>query len=273
MILADKIITLRKKAGWSQEELASQLGVTRQSVSKWEGAQSVPDLDKVVQMSRLFGVSTDYLLKDELEEEEFVESEADETPLRRVTMEQAARYLALRKACAPKIALAVAMCIVSPVVIIFLSAMADAGLGGISEDLAAGLGVSVILVLVAIAVGMFLSCGAKTKEFDFLEKEPFETEYGVSGMVRERRKAYEPTASRCTILGVVLCILLFNTPTDTYITYAMNRILDTGIGVLAAIFVNGMLPGGFTFSFMHRLYQRLGIRDDVEDEFMAKPAV
>mgnify|MGYP000834729067 FL=1 len=55
MILADKIITLRKKAGWSQEELASQLGVTRQSVSKWEGAQSVPDLDKVVQMSRLFG--------------------------------------------------------------------------------------------------------------------------------------------------------------------------------------------------------------------------
>ena len=85
MILADKIITLRKKAGWSQEELASQLGVTRQSVSKWEGAQSVPDLDKVVQMSRLFGVSTDYLLKDELEEEEFVESEADEAPLRRVT--------------------------------------------------------------------------------------------------------------------------------------------------------------------------------------------
>ena len=207
MILADKIITLRKKAGWSQEELASQLGVTRQSVSKWEGAQSVPDLDKVLQMSRLFGVSTDYLLKDELEEEEFVESEADEAPLRRVTMEQAARYLALRKACAPKIALAVAMCIISPVVIIFLSAMADAGLGGISEDLAAGLGVSVILVLVAIAVGMFLSCGAKTKEFDFLEKEPFETEYGVSGMVRERRKAYEPTASRCTILGVVLCIL------------------------------------------------------------------
>ena len=207
MILADKIITLRKKTGWSQEELAVQLGVTRQSVSKWEGAQSVPDLDKVVQMSRIFGVSTDYLLKDELEEEEFVESAADEAPLRRVTMEQAAQYLALRRACAPKTALAVAMCIVSPVVIIFLSAMADAGLGGISEDLATGLGVSVILVLVAIAVGMFLSCGAKTKEFDFLEKEPFETEYGVSGMVRERRKAYEPTASRCTILGVVLCIL------------------------------------------------------------------
>lgn len=180
--------------------------MTRQSVSKWEGAQSVPDLDKVVQMSRLFGVSTDYLLKDELEEEEFVESEADEAPLRRVTMEQAARYLALRKACAPKIALAVAMCIVSPVVIVFSPPWRTRA-WRYFDDLAAGLGVSVILVLVAIAVGMFLSCGAKTKEFDFLEKEPFETEYGVSGMVRERRKAYEPTASRCTILGVVLCIL------------------------------------------------------------------
>ena len=62
MILADKIVSLRKKAGWSQEELAEQLGVTRQSVSKWEGAQSVPDMDKVVMMSRLFGVSTDFLL-------------------------------------------------------------------------------------------------------------------------------------------------------------------------------------------------------------------
>ena len=62
MILADKIIDLRKKAGWSQEELAQQLGVSRQSVSKWEGAQSVPDLDRILALSRLFGVSTDYLL-------------------------------------------------------------------------------------------------------------------------------------------------------------------------------------------------------------------
>ena len=62
MTFSDKLIALRKKAGWSQEELAQQLNVTRQSVSKWEGAQSVPDMDKVVMMSRLFGVSTDFLL-------------------------------------------------------------------------------------------------------------------------------------------------------------------------------------------------------------------
>ena len=67
MILADKIIDLRKKAGWSQEELAEKLGVSRQSVSKWEGAQSIPDMNKILQLSELFGVSTDYLLKDSME--------------------------------------------------------------------------------------------------------------------------------------------------------------------------------------------------------------
>ena len=69
MILADKIITLRKKNGWSQEELAEKVGVSRQAISKWESAQSVPDLDKILRMSEIFGVTTDFLLKDEMEEE------------------------------------------------------------------------------------------------------------------------------------------------------------------------------------------------------------
>lgn len=126
MILADKIVSLRKKAGWSQEELAEQLGVTRQSVSKWEGAQSVPDMDKVVMMSRLFGVSTDFLLKDELEEETpCAAAQDDDTPLRRVSLTQASAYLALRKAAAPKIAIATALCITSPVTLILLAGMSE----------------------------------------------------------------------------------------------------------------------------------------------------
>ena len=67
MILADKIIEERKKNGWSQEEFASQLNVSRQAVSKWESAQSIPDLKRIIEMANLFGVSTDYLLKDEME--------------------------------------------------------------------------------------------------------------------------------------------------------------------------------------------------------------
>ena len=62
MILADKIIENRKKNGWSQEKPADKLGVSRQSVSKWESAQSVPDMKKILQLSEIFGVTTDYLL-------------------------------------------------------------------------------------------------------------------------------------------------------------------------------------------------------------------
>ena len=89
MIFADKLILLRKKAGWSQEELAEQMNVTRQSVSKWEGAQSVPDLDKMIRLSELFGVSTDYLLKDEIEQAEHINSSNDMPSLKRVSMEEA----------------------------------------------------------------------------------------------------------------------------------------------------------------------------------------
>ena len=113
MIFADKLITLRKKAGWSQEELAEKLGVTRQSVSKWEGAQSVPDIDKILQLARLFGVTTDYLLKEEQGEPEYT-AEDDTPALRKVTLAQANDCLAKAQANAPKMALATALCIVSP---------------------------------------------------------------------------------------------------------------------------------------------------------------
>lgn len=62
MILADKIIAMRKKNGWSQEELAEKLNVSRQSVSKWESAASIPDINKILELSKIFGVTTDYLL-------------------------------------------------------------------------------------------------------------------------------------------------------------------------------------------------------------------
>lgn len=206
MILADKIVTLRKRAGWSQEELAAQLGVSRQSVSKWEGAQSVPDMQKVVQMSRLFGVTTDYLLKEELGEPEPAPAESD-APLRCVTMEQAADYLALRQAAAPKLALATLLCVLSPVALLLLAALSDRPGAALSENAAAGIGLCVLLVLVAAAVAVFITCAAQVKAYAFLESEPFETAYGVTGMVRGRRAAFALRHTRGKVVGTVLCIL------------------------------------------------------------------
>lgn len=208
MILADKIIDLRKKAGWSQDELASKLNVTRQSVSKWEGAQSIPDMERIVRMSRLFGVTTDYLLKDELETEEFSSADADTgTSLRRVSMEQASNYLALRKAAAPRIALATLLCIVSPIVLIVLACACESSYFGISEDAAAGIGLCVMFCIVAAAVVIFIRTGHASAEFEFLEKEEFETEYGVAGMVKERKKEFGEQYSRLNAVGTALCIL------------------------------------------------------------------
>lgn len=57
--------------------------------------------------------------------------------------------------------------------------------------------------------------------------------------------------------GVVLCIILFNTPVDTYVSYTLNRILDTSVGVIASLVVNSVFPGGFTFAWMERMLARL----------------
>ena len=250
MILADKIIDLRKKAGWSQEELAEKLAVTRQSVSKWEGAQSIPDMDKVVQMSRLFGVTTDYLLKDEIETAEPTVTEDDRRPpLRRVTIGEASDYLALRRTAAPRIALATMLCIFSPIALIGLAAVSELSASAfpLREETAAGIGLCVLMILVAIAVTLFLSCGNKAKEYEFLEKEPFETEYGVTGMVKERQKAFKPTYDRMNTIGTVLCVLSF---VPLFAVMAVCLLLAVvGIGVYFFVY------GGTIYSSMEKLLE------------------
>ena len=68
MDLAEKIQKLRKQKGLSQEQLADKLGISRQSISKWEADQASPEIDKIVKLSEIFEVSTDYLLKDKSEQ-------------------------------------------------------------------------------------------------------------------------------------------------------------------------------------------------------------
>ena len=206
MIFADKLITLRKKAGWSQEELAEQLGVTRQSVSKWEGAQSVPDIDKILQMSRLFGVTTDYLLKDDQSEPEYTPDD-EVSPLPRVTLAQANDYLAKTQANAPKLALATALCIISPIPLLALGTLREAGLFGIRDDLAGGIGIIALLVIIAAAVAIFMQCSASVRAYEFLQEQAIETEYGVTGPAKERRDAFAPQYDKANIIGTVLCVL------------------------------------------------------------------
>ena len=65
MKLSDKITTLRKSNGWSQEDLAEQLNVSRQAISRWENGTALPDANNILQLSKLFNVTTDYLLNED----------------------------------------------------------------------------------------------------------------------------------------------------------------------------------------------------------------
>ncbi len=210
MIFADKLIELRKKSGWSQEELAEQMNVTRQSVSKWEGAQSVPDLEKIIQLSKLFGVSTDYLLKDEIEanENESASLKTEEKlNVRRVSMEEANKFLAAKTQTAKTIACGVFLCIISPICLMILSVMSEKTIYNISENVAAGIGMITLLILIANAVTLFILSSSKTSAFEFLENEIFETSYGVTGMVKERKEDYRESYTKNIAIGVCFCVL------------------------------------------------------------------
>lgn len=207
MILADKIIMLRKKSGWSQEALAEKLNVSRQSVSKWEGAQSIPELDKIIVLSMLFGVSTDFLLRDEQEVEEYTEGDGDIEPsVRRVSIEEANQFLDVKEATGKQIAFATFLCILSPICLFLLGAAAEAGLMRISENVVGAIGLIALIGIIIPAVAIFIFAGRKTEPFQFLENEVIETAYGVSGMVRERKNSYRDTYTKYNVLGTCLCI-------------------------------------------------------------------
>ena len=109
---------------------------------------------------------------------------------------------------AAKVAAGVSICILSPILLILLAALSDQE-GGyiIPEALAAAVGLSVLLIMVAGAVALFIWYGRKTERFEYLEKEPVELAYGVTGVVEKRKKGYEPSHGISLVIGVGLCIL------------------------------------------------------------------
>ena len=220
MILADKIILLRKKAGWSQEELAERLNVTRQSVSKWESAQSTPDLDRILQLARLFEVSTDSLLKDEYDDavlpgrisdaenqDSDTAAHEEKQPLRRVSMEEANQFLGVMRKYSSVSANAFAMYVVSPVVLLTLGGLTERKDFALSENSIAVIGIVFLLLCVAAATVLLIGHSQEKEHFAYLEKEDIDTEYGVDGLAREYRQTYEEQYRNGMMCGFGICIL------------------------------------------------------------------
>ena len=208
MTFSEKISALRKQKGWSQEELAEKLMVTRQAVSKWESAQSMPDLDKLVQLSEALGVSTDYLLTDEQAQSAPVPATAEQTVKpRHVTQEEARRYLQLQTAAIPKTTLGVALCVWSPIALIGLPVLRSTLNWGFPEEICSGIGLCVLLVMVAAGVALLLTASGKLREFEYLEREPIETDNGAREQALHMQREMASFCTRQNTIGVVLCIL------------------------------------------------------------------
>ncbi|MET3617623.1 transcriptional regulator with XRE-family HTH domain/multisubunit Na+/H+ antiporter MnhG subunit [Peptoniphilus olsenii] len=206
MIFADKLINLRKKNNWSQEELAEKMNVTRQSVSKWEGAQSVPDLEKIIKLSQIFGVSLDYLLKEEIEDEEYFDYE-EETRVRKFTLEEMHEYVKIRFENSKNVATGVYLSIISSVPLLLLLAISESKYFPLTDNMATSFGLILLIIFISISVALFITSSNKEKKYEFMETEIFDTAYGVDDLTREMQNEYKDYNNKQNIIGVVLCIL------------------------------------------------------------------
>lgn len=212
MLLAEKITELRKKQGWSQEELAQKLDISRQSVSKWESGGAMPDLDKIIKLSSIFGVSTDYLLKGEEEtfhdtdNNIYEDTECEHDNVKHISRSEAERYMNTVLGVSKKMAAAVSIMILSPICLIQLGGYAEY-YNKITEDMAGAVGVAALLAIIAAGVAMCIINGSRLSEFEYLGKEEIKLDNGVADMVKCKNddNAHSFTVKFAT--GVVLCIL------------------------------------------------------------------
>ncbi|MEZ9821993.1 helix-turn-helix domain-containing protein [Shewanella sp. 10N.286.45.A1] len=206
MILADKIIRLRKQYGWSQEELAEKMSVSRQSVSKWESAISIPDLNRIITLAEIFEVSTDFLLKDETEVSETLESVHQTCS---ISLEQALAYTDKKVAMSDIITKGVVLCVCSVVPLFFFLAMAETNRLGMTGDIAAVMGVISILIMVSIAVSFFIKVNQYEADFAVIDSQPFELAYGVHGVISEKLQKYRATYNLRLSIAIFLFIFSF----------------------------------------------------------------
>jgi len=210
MILADKIIKLRKQLGWSQEELAEKVNVSRQSVSKWESANSIPDLNRIIMLAELFEVSTDFLLKDENKAfESNSEVSSKDASFHQVSIEEATTYVESKVEIANINTKGSILCVCSVVPLFFFLAMAESGRMGITGDMAAAIGIISILVIVAFAVSVFLKTNQFDKDIELIDNEKFELSYGVHSVFQEKLESYKPAYNRSLSIGTFLFIVSF----------------------------------------------------------------
>lgn len=230
MNLGEKIFKLRKEKGLSQEALAEQVGTTRQAISKWENNQGYPETEKLLQLSNIFEVSTDFLLKDH--------KSVKGTPEERgyyVSKEMAKGFIANEKK-------------ISRYIGIGFMAFALAGIPYTMFDTSnmwcyLGMAVCVVIGIISFVLGMFV----EQEEYKILKQEPllFDYEYlkKLTSEYALRKKKYIMVAIPCTIL-FILGITILTLTVRGYFSWSEYHsfvFLGFAIGFLGFVYSAGVM--------------------------------
>ena len=205
MILADKIIKLRKQLGWSQEDLAEKMDVSRQSVSKWESTNSIPDLNKIIKLAGIFDVTTDFLLKDDMDTEQYL-GETREPGLTQVNLEQALVYVDTKLAGANLVAKGVALCVCSAAPLFFLLALSNTRQLELSSDVIAAFGIVSLLLMVSVGISLFIKTNQFNRSVAKMHSGRFELYFGVHSAVSAKMEQFTQVYHKRLTLGISLFI-------------------------------------------------------------------
>ena len=238
MRLGQKITELRKKNNLSQEGLAEKMNVSRQAVSKWESDQSIPDIEKIVSLSELFGVTTDYLLKSGAPSFEIKTADIPAEDKSLILPDKLVqKYLSTAKKSSKLRALSIALAIFSPACISFCSAISGF-LIGVSDKMQliiSLIGFAATIVVLAISFGLLIYSFLIMREFKHLNKQNFD-------IMEEKKKlrsviqSFHHTNDKYLVLSCILAVLGIIGPVISGLSNSNDTVSLIAWGITFSIF-------------------------------------
>ena len=207
MKLHEKIYTLRKGQNLSQEALAEKLGVSRQSVSKWETGEATPEVTKLLSLSKIFGVTTDYLLNDESEEEiKITEVKEDPSPFAATPVYETPK----KNNSAKKLAIILLICIIAFALLLPLFI----GIFGYSIFSNKTDNIVVLEGVTSVEADDYIVPSVEVNEYIYYGDDSTSVPYESDGepVVRFENSAVSESSTSMTNFSVILTIILFGIP-------------------------------------------------------------
>ncbi len=214
LTFGQKLKSLRKEHGYSQEEFAQHLDVSRQAVSKWESDKGMPETDKLLQISTIFGVTLDYLLK------EGSTDESQQDIGHYVSREMINGFLSYKRQGAKRIAIGVSLIILSN---LFISVIPDKEIALLPYWITMVLGIAV-LVWHIFQPKRYKEIATKQLLFD-------------DAIIKDFRMEYEKNRKRYVVMIIAGVILLVLGPVITLVT--MN-FFGSNIGIALSWVINAL---------------------------------